>query len=74
MSRGAVSRCLRGGAPLRWCGARSVQEALDSARGKRAWPGCPPTPKSDQAIDLTGTWTAVITEDWPLRMVTPKKG
>jgi hypothetical protein len=41
-----------------------------SARGQAA----PPTPKSDQAIDLTGTWTAVITEDWPLRMVTPKKG
>ena len=36
--------------------------------------GAPPTPKSDAAIDLTGTWTAVITEDWPLRMVTPKKG
>ena len=36
--------------------------------------GAPPTPKSDAAIDLTGTWTAVITEDWTLRMVTPKKG
>jgi hypothetical protein len=36
--------------------------------------GAPPTPKSDPAIDLTGTWTAVITEDWTLRMVTPKKG
>ena len=34
----------------------------------------PPTPKSDPAIDITGTWTAVITEDWTLRMVTPKKG
>jgi len=40
------------------------------ARGQDA----PPTPKSDPAIDLTGTWTAVITEDWTLRMVTPKKG
>jgi len=34
----------------------------------------PPTPKADPAIDITGTWTAVITEDWSLRMVTPKKG
>jgi hypothetical protein len=34
----------------------------------------PPTPKADPAIDITGTWTAVITEDWALRMVTPKKG
>jgi len=41
-----------------------------AARGQAA----PPTPKSDPAIDITGTWTAVITEDWPLRMVTPKKG
>src|SRR6266542_1945113 len=36
--------------------------------------GPPPTPKSDAAIDITGTWTAVITEDWALRMVTPRKG
>ena len=36
--------------------------------------GAPPTPKSDAAIDITGTWTAVISEDWALRMVTPKKG
>jgi hypothetical protein len=39
------------------------------ARGQAA-----PTPKADAAIDITGTWTAVITEDWALRMVTPKKG
>src|SRR6266542_3775451 len=36
--------------------------------------GPPPTPKSDAAIDITGTWTAVISEDWAWRMVTPKKG
>jgi hypothetical protein len=36
--------------------------------------GPPPTPKSDPAIDLTGTWVSVISEDWALRMVTPKKG
>ena len=34
----------------------------------------PPTPKSDAAIDITGTYTAVISEDWAWRMVTPKKG
>jgi hypothetical protein len=43
------------------------------ARGQGA-PAPAPTPKSDPAIDITGTWTAVITEDWTLRMVTPKKG
>lgn len=36
--------------------------------------GPPPTPKSDPAIDLTGTWVSVISEDWALRMVTPAKG
>jgi hypothetical protein len=25
-------------------------------------------------VDLTGTWVAVVTEDWRWRMVTPKKG
>lgn len=25
-------------------------------------------------VDLTGTWVALVTEDWYLRMVTPKKG
>jgi len=32
------------------------------------------TPKSAAPIDLTGYWTAVINEDWRLRMLTPKKG
>jgi hypothetical protein len=34
----------------------------------------PPTPKADAAIDITGTWVSVISEDWALRMVTPHKG
>jgi hypothetical protein len=42
-------------------------------RGGRA-AGPPPTPKSDAAIDITGTYTAVISEDWAWRMVTPRKG
>src|SRR5262245_31643968 len=37
--------------------------------------GPPPrTPKSAAPIDLTGTWVAVITEDWRWRMLTPPKG
>src|SRR6476659_39204 len=43
-------------------------------RGGGARGQAPPTPKADAAIDITGAWTAVITEDWALRMVTPKKG
>ena len=47
---------------------------LDAQRGGGARGQAPPTPKADAAIDITGTWTAVITEDWALRMVTPRKG
>jgi hypothetical protein len=35
--------------------------------------GPPPTPRSAAAFDLTGTWVAVVTEDWRWRMVTPPK-
>jgi hypothetical protein len=51
-----------------------VSASVAAQRGAGARGQAPPTPKADQAIDVTGTWTAVITEDWALRMVTPKKG
>jgi hypothetical protein len=35
--------------------------------------GPPPTPRAAAAMDLTGTWVAVVTEDWRWRMVTPPK-
>ena len=41
-------------------------------RGGRGGP--PPTAKALAPIDLTGYWTAVITEDWHERMLTPPKG
>jgi hypothetical protein len=51
---------------------------LDAQRGQggrgQGAPPPPPTAKADPAIDLTGTWVSVISEDWPLRMLTPKKG
>jgi hypothetical protein len=34
----------------------------------------PPTPRAAAALDLTGTWVSVISEDWALRMLTPRKG
>jgi len=46
--------------------------SLYAQRGRGAAP--PQTPKEAAAIDLTGTWTAVISEDWSLRMLTPRKG
>ncbi|MGH2400027.1 MAG: hypothetical protein ACRDF6_09280 [bacterium] len=41
-------------------------------RGRGAQP--PATGRAAAPIDLTGYWTAVITEDWRWRMVTPAKG
>ena len=36
--------------------------------------GPPPSAQQNAAIDLTGYWVSVITEDWKFRMVTPRKG
>ncbi len=32
------------------------------------------SPKDSAAIDLTGYWVSVVTEDWRFRMITPPKG
>jgi hypothetical protein len=45
---------------------------VHAQRGGRGGP--PATPRSAAAMDLTGYWVSVITEDWKFRMVTPKKG
>jgi hypothetical protein len=42
-------------------------------RGGRAG-GPPAAARESAAIDLTGYWVSVITEDWKYRMVTPRKG
>src|SRR5437667_10629546 len=36
--------------------------------------GAAPTPRATAAIDMTGYWVSVVTEDWMFRMVTPPKG
>jgi hypothetical protein len=46
----------------------------NAQRGGRGAGGPPPTPKAAAPIDVTGTWVPLITEDWRVRMVTPKKG
>src|ERR1700682_3743933 len=44
-------------------------------RGGRGGRGGPPqTPRAAAAIDMTGYWVSVVTEDWKFRMVTPPKG
>lgn len=45
---------------------------LHAQRGGQAQP--PATAKAGAAIDLTGYWVSVVTEDWKFRMVTPRKG
>jgi hypothetical protein len=46
---------------------------LSAQRGGRG-SGAPATGQAGAALDLTGYWVSVITEDWKYRMVTPKKG
>ena len=45
---------------------------LDAQRGGRGGP--PRTPRAAAPVDLTGTWVAVVSEDWRWRMVTPLRG
>lgn len=45
-----------------------------NAQAGRGPGGPPPAPKAAAPIDMTGYWTAVITEDWHQRMMTAPKG
>jgi hypothetical protein len=56
-----------------------AQAALAQGRGGRAagagqTQAPPPSPRAGAPVDLTGTWVAIVTEDWRWRMVTPPKG
>ena len=42
--------------------------------GRGGGPAAPPTARAVAPIDLTGYWTAVVTEDWHVRMLTAPKG
>lgn len=48
--------------------------ATVEAQGRGTQGAAPPTAKAVAPIDLTGYWTAVITEDWHTRMLTAPKG
>ena len=58
-------------AAILWLGA-PFETLAQAGRGGRGGP--PPTAKASAPIDLTGYWTAVITEDWHVRMLTAPKG
>jgi len=51
-----------------------VSSSAFAQGGRGGAPPPPPTAKADAPVDLTGTWVAVVTEDWRYRMVTPAKG
>ena len=48
--------------------------AIHAQRGARGGGGAPAAPREAAAIDLTGYFVSVVTEDWKYRMVTPNKG
>jgi len=54
--------------------AGSVSAQRGGAGRGRGGPGGPANAREGAAIDLTGYWVSVISEDWKFRMVTPKKG
>lgn len=47
---------------------------LEAQRGGAGRGGPAASPRDSAALDLTGYWVSVITEDWKYRMVTPKNG
>ena len=51
-----------------------AQDGLQAQARGRGAAQPPATARAAAPIDLTGNWTAVITEDWRWRMVTPPKG
>lgn len=53
-----------------WAGTHGVTAQQAPPRP----PQIPQTAQARPAIDLTGNWVAVVTEDWRWRMVTPPKG
>ena len=52
--------------------ASSVDAQRGGAPGRGGGPAA--SPRDGAALDLTGYWVSVITEDWKYRMVTPKSG
>ena len=69
LTSGAASRFALAVA-LVWLTGSSMMHA-QAGRGRGA---APPTAKALAPIDLTGYWTAVITEDWHVRMLTAGRG
>lgn len=55
-------------------GVIMLQDSMQAQARGRGAAQPPATARASAPIDLTGYWTAVITEDWRWRMVTPARG
>jgi len=69
ISRGIFAQCL-----LLAVTAAMSQGLYAQGRGGGRGGGPPQTAKAGAALDLTGYWVSVVTEDWRYRMVTPAPG
>jgi hypothetical protein len=67
INRAFVSLCLCASFCV-WTGRTAAAQ-----RGGRGG-GAPANGRQGAALDLTGYWVSVVTEDWKFRMVTPNKG
>jgi hypothetical protein len=56
------------------CASSLLPSGALAQRGAGAPPAPPPTPQAGAAVDLTGQWVALVTEDWRWRMMTPPRG
>lgn len=52
----------------------SAQERGGAAQGRGGGAPAAVSPRAAAPVDLTGTWVALVTEDWRYRMFTPPKG
>jgi hypothetical protein len=67
-----MKRSIRWGASLTVAALATVGAA--AVHAQRGQPQPPQTARAAAPIDLTGTWVSVVSEDWVVRMITPKKG
>ena len=64
----------RTGASLLVVTAALVLFVSADTQAQRGQPQPPQSPRAGAPIDITGTWVSVISEDWVVRMLPPRKG
>jgi hypothetical protein len=74
ISRGIFAQCLLFAATAAFFDQSLSQGLYAQGRGGGRGGGAMQTGKAGAALDLTGYWVSVVTEDWRYRMVTPAPG